>query len=149
MITIEKGTLKDLDQLAPLFDGYRVFYNQATDLAGARAFLHEMLEKEASVVFLAYMDAQAVGFTQLFHSFSSVSMRPIFILNDLFVMPEHRGKGIGEALLERAKSFCIERGCKGLALETATDNPAQELYERMGWEKDTHCFHYFWTVPGS
>ncbi|HAI44518.1 MAG TPA: GNAT family N-acetyltransferase, partial [Maribacter sp.] len=37
-------------------------------------------------------------------------------------------------------------GYKGLALETAIDNPAQKLYEKLDWEKDSHCFHYFWQV---
>ncbi len=73
-------------------------------------------------------------------------MKPILILNDLFVHNEHRKKGIGEALLERAKAYCKENQYKGLALETAIDNPAQSLYERLGWPKDMHCFHYFWTA---
>lgn len=149
MVKIEKGTLEHLDQLLPLFDGYRVFYKQISDPSGAREFLNDLLSRDASVVFLAYLDGRAVGFTQLFRSFSSVAMRPIFILNDLFVLPEHRGKGIGEALLGHAQSYCTELNYKGLALETAADNPAQKLYERLGWEKDTHCFHYFWSVPGS
>lgn len=149
MITIEKGTLEHLDQLVPLFDGYRIFYEQASDLSGARDFLKHLITNDASVVFLAYLNGQAVGFTQLFDSFSSVAMRPILILNDLYVMPEHRGEGIGEALLVHAKSYCRQFNYKGLALETARDNPAQILYERLGWQKDTHCFHYFWTVPES
>jgi len=73
-------------------------------------------------------------------------MQPIFVLNDLFVSDQHRKKGIGEALLNHAKHYCKELGYKGLALETATDNPAQDLYERLGWKKDVLCFHYFWTA---
>ena len=136
-----------MDQLVPLFDGYRVFYRQDSDPKGARDFLEGLISKNDSVVFLALMDQNTVGFTQLFRSFSSVAMRPILILNDLYVVPEKRGKGIGEALLEHAKTYCQQLNFKGLALETAVDNPAQKLYERLGWEKDTHCFHYFWTAP--
>ena len=147
MITIVKGTLEHLDQLVPLFDGYRVFYKQDTDLSGARDFLKRLITREESVVFLAFLEHEAVGFTQLFRSFSSVAMRPTLILNDLYVLPEKRGKGIGEALLAHAKKYCMQLNYKGLALETAVDNPAQNLYERLGWEKDTHCFHYFWTAP--
>ena len=149
MITIIKGTLEHLDQLVPLFDGYRVFYKQNSDPSAARRFLQERTQRDESVVFLAYLNQRAVGFTQLFRSFSSVSMSPILILNDLYVLPNQRGKGIGEALLEHAKTYCQQLNYKGLALETAVDNPAQKLYERLGWEKDTHCFHYFWTAPES
>ena len=149
MITIIKSKLEHLDQLVPLFDGYRVFYKQESDLSGAKIFLKNLMEQDDTVVFLAFLEQEAVGFTQLFTSFSSVSMRPILILNDLYVQPEQRGKGIGEALLTHAKTYCQQLNYKGLALETATDNPAQKLYERLGWEKDTHCFHYFWTAPNT
>jgi len=147
MITIVKGSREHLDQLVPLFDGYRVFYKQSSDPSGARDFLKGLVDRHESIVFLAFLDHQAVGFTQLFPSYSSVAMRPVLILNDLYVLPEKRGKGIGEALLAHAKEYCKQLNYKGLALETAHDNPAQELYERLGWEKDTHCFHYFWTAP--
>ena len=83
--------------------------------------------------------------TELF-TFSSVSLQPSLILNDLFVRKEFRGKEVGQALLEKSKSFCREKGYKGLALETAVDNPAQKLYEKLDWKKDSHCFHYFWTA---
>ncbi|NND14888.1 MAG: GNAT family N-acetyltransferase [Eudoraea sp.] len=146
MITLIKGTLEHLDDLTSLFDGYRVFYEQPSDLQGARTFLKDRIESEESIIFMAYLNNEAVGFTQLFPSFSSVSMKPVLILNDLFVHPEYRQKGIGEALLMHAQGYCSQLNYKGLALETATDNPAQELYEKLGWEKDTHCFHYFWTA---
>ena len=71
-------------------------------------------------------------------------MQPSFILNDLYVAPESRKKGTGEALLNHAKSYCRASGFKGLSLETAVDNPAQKLYEKLGWEKDEAYFHYFW-----
>jgi len=72
-------------------------------------------------------------------------MQAIYVLNDLYVLPDYRKKRIGEALLNEAKEYCSAMGYKGLALETAIDNPAQKLYERLGWEKDVHCFHYFWS----
>ena len=147
MITIVKGTEEHLDQLVPLFDGYRVFYKQDSDHSAAKKFLEKRIVNDESVVFLAFLEQKAVGFTQLFRSFSSVAMAPILILNDLYVIPEQRGKGIGEALLTHAKTYCQQLNFRGLALETAMDNPAQKLYERLGWEKDTHCFHYFWTAP--
>ncbi|HBY68373.1 MAG TPA: GNAT family N-acetyltransferase, partial [Flavobacteriaceae bacterium] len=98
-------------------------------------------------IFMAFTsENEAVGFTQLYPSFSSVSVQRTYILNDLFVSKEYRGKGIGEALLNHAKQFAKKEGSKGLTLETETNNPAQHLYERLGWKKDEHTFHYTWEV---
>jgi len=94
---------------------------------------------------MAYLGGKAVGFSQLYTTFSSVSLKPVYILNDLYVESSQRKTGIGEALLNREKTFCIENGYKGIMLETAIDNPAQKLYEKLGWQKDMHCFHYFWS----
>ena len=144
MIDIKRVDETQLEALVPLFNAYRVFYKQKSDPDAARSFLAERLINKESVIFMAFENDRAVGFTQLYKTFSSVSMAPVFILNDLFVDKDSRKKGVGEKLLEHAKVYCIEKKYKGLALETATDNPAQKLYERLGWEKDSHCFHYFW-----
>ncbi|MGB5668364.1 MAG: GNAT family N-acetyltransferase [Maribacter sp.] len=146
MIKIIKGSKGNLDQIVPLFDQYRIFYQQKSDKEAARAFLKERIDNDESILFLAYYDNQPVGFTQLYPQFSSVSMKSSYVLNDLFVDASFRQKQIGEALLNHAKAFCIENNGKGLTLETAIDNPAQNLYEKLGWKKDVDCFHYFWTV---
>lgn len=138
------ANLSDVEQIAPLFDAYRVFYGQASNVAGARTFLKERLQNNEAIIFLALENDIPTGFTQLYKTFSSVSLQPFFILNDLYVAPEFRNKGVGEALLNHAKSHCTTLGYKGLALETAIDNPAQKLYERLGWKKDESYFHYFW-----
>ncbi len=145
MISIIKANPDHIDLVAPLLDQYRVFYKQDSDLNAAKQFLEERIIKNESVVFIAFDDDEPVGFTQLYTTFSSVSLQHVFILNDLYVSKIHRSKGVGEALLNRAKNFCKKSGYKGLALETATDNPAQQLYEKLGWKKDSDCFHYFWT----
>ena len=126
-------------------DAYRVFYGAVSDLEKARVFMHERIIKKDSVIFVVQVEDRISGFTQLYPSFSSVSLEPLFILNDLFVFPDQRGKGLGEALLLHAQDFCRERKAKGLALETAADNPAKNLYERLGWKRDARVFHYFWT----
>ncbi|MDG1573160.1 GNAT family N-acetyltransferase [Robiginitalea sp. M366] len=141
---IAQATLQDLDLLVPLLDGYRVFYKQPSDKRAGRSFLRARLQAGDSTIFLAQDGNAAIGFTQLYPSFSTVSLCPVYILNDLFVLPGARGKGVGAALLTYAQQWCRQRGGKGLALETAVDNPARQLYERLGWQKDTHCFHYFW-----
>jgi len=146
MVKILKVGLEHLQELAPLFDKYRVFYQQDSDVESAREFLRKRLNNKESIVFIAYIKGQAVGFTQLYTSYSSVSMQPIYILNDLYVESDYRKNGIGKALLNKAKQLCKADNFKGLALETAIDNPAKKLYEELGWIKDSDCFHYFWTA---
>jgi GNAT superfamily N-acetyltransferase len=142
-IRTARAELDDLDALAPLFDGYRRFYRQASDPAGARAFLAERIKRGESVIFVAIAESAIVGFTQLYPSFSSVSMERLWVLNDLFVAAEARGSGAGRALLERAERWAAETGAKGLILSTETTNlTAQRLYEACGWVKDDEFVHY-------
>lgn len=143
---IIKADHSHISLIAPLFDEYRVFYKQASNITAAIEFLDERLTKDESLIFLALKGNQPIGFVQLYTSFSSVSLQPIFILNDLYVATTHRSNGIGEALLSKAKDLCIEKGYKGVALETGTDNPAQQLYEKLNWKKDIDSFHYFWSA---
>jgi GNAT superfamily N-acetyltransferase len=139
------ASISNIDQLIPLFDGYRVFYKQKSDPEAARNFLEERFAKNDSVIFLC-LDAseKGLGFTQLYPSFSSVSLQRTYILNDLFVASEARKKGVGEALMEHAKQFAQANGSKGLTLETDIDNPAQKLYKKLGWKKDVNVNHYTW-----
>ena len=137
----------DVDNIAPLFDGYRQFYKQASDLEGCRKFLHERLTRGESVVFMALLNGRAVGFTQLYPSYSSISIKPLWVLNDLFVAPGQRIHGVGSALLERARQHALATGAKGLTLATAIDNlTAQHVYEKLGWQRDTAYYHYGLTV---
>lgn len=141
---IIKAEIQHLQDLVPLFNGYRMFYKQVSDIKGAEQFLKERLTKKDTIIFLAYAHEKAVGFTHLFHSFSSVSMQPMFILNDLFVEKNYRKQGIGVALLNQAKQVCKALHYKGIGLQTETTNPAQHLYEHLDWKKDPDL-HYFWT----
>ena len=137
VVGIRRATFDDADAIAVLFDGYRQFYRRSPDLAGARAFIGERLLQAESVIFLAEDSGTPVGFTQLYPSFTSAGMARIFILNDLFVAPRARGRGIAAALLRRAAEFGIAEGAVRLMLSTATDNrAAQAVYERAGWTRD-------------
>jgi GNAT superfamily N-acetyltransferase len=138
MAMVRQASLADLDLVAPLFDRYRQFYGKASDPEGAREFLRVRLERAESVVLLAFDNGVAVGFTQLYPSFSSVSMAPILILNDLFVADEARRCGVGATLLAAAAAHGRRAGAVRLALSTAlTNGAAQRVYERMGWRRDT------------
>ena len=143
-VTIRKAKLDDVEAVAALFDGYRQFYEQPADLEGARRFIHARLQAADSVLLVAEPHRQLVGFTQLYPSFSSTSMKRVWILNDLFVAPEHRRGGIGQALMSAAEDFARESGSKGLVLATKKTNaPAKALYEAREWELDGVFDHYY------
>jgi len=141
IITANTEHLKDL---VVLFDAYRIFYEQESDKDSAKQFLENRISKNESVIYIAYIDGVAAGFTQLYPSFSSVSMKRSYILNDLYVDNNYRKKGVGSALLNKAKELCIEKNYKGLGLQTSIENPAQFLYESLGWKKEPYL-DYFWT----
>ena len=143
-VVVRQATLADLDAIAPLFDAYRQFYGKQPDLGLARRFLRERLERKESVVLIAHeKDGKAVGFTQLYPSFSSGQARSIYILNDLFVVPESRRLGVGRLLLDAAADFGRNAAAASLTLATAVSNlPAQSLYETAGWSRDTEFYTY-------
>ncbi len=145
-MNIIRATKEHIPLVVTLFDAYRVFYQQSSDKKSAFTFLEKRLELNESILFLAIEKDTPIGFTQLYTSFSSVSMEAFYILNDLYVSPSHRGKGVGQALLNKAKEQCLFMGYKGVGLETGIENPAQHLYERLGWQKDSKHFHYFWSA---
>ena len=103
--------------------------------------------RDESVVFLATDGEEAVGFVQLYPSFDSVAMRSVWILNDLFVVPVARKRGIAKLLMGRARRFAVGTKAKGLILETAIDNhPAKKLYGRLRWKRDTAFHRYYLDV---
>jgi len=142
---VRKADPADLDALVPLFDGYRVFYGRDSDPVGAREFLAKRFAGSESIIFIARENDVAVGFTQLFPSFSSAAMARTFILNDLFVLESFRNQGIGRQLLDAAIEFGKLDGAVRLTLSTAIDNhAAQALYRQSGWIQDEQfkVFHY-------
>ncbi len=146
-VHILQASLDDLNDLLPLFVGYRLFYKHGPEAERAREYLRERLACQESVVFLAWLEdgaaKRAVGFTQLFPLFSSDAMQRFWLFNDLFVVPEVRRRGVGRLLLERVRSYAESTGVAGLMLQTAIDNyPAQALYESLGWKRDEQFFVY-------
>ncbi|MGE7110022.1 GNAT family N-acetyltransferase [Lysinibacillus sp. NPDC047702] len=136
-------TLATVKEVVPLFNAYREFYNQPSDLEQAEQFLKERLQKEESIILLAYLDAQPVGFVQLFPIFSSVAMKKAFLLNDLFVTEHARKQGVAMRLIEECYAYCKNEDARYITLETATDNiQAQKLYEKLGMKIDRDVFHY-------
>ena len=90
----------------------------------------------------------ALGFVQLFPSFSSLKAQRLWVLNDLFVAPEGRGKGVGRALMDRARRHAEETGACRLTLETMHDNHvAKALYQSLGYVREEGVQHYTLELP--
>jgi GNAT superfamily N-acetyltransferase len=143
-IKIKKTTRNRLKELSALLDQYRVFYEQETDPKKVYKFLKDRYRKNQSTIYIALINNKILGPTQLYPTYSTVSLEKFLILNDLFVVKEYRGHGIATQLLNKAKKHCVKNGYKGLALETAANNPARKLYERERWASDSNFIHYFW-----
>ncbi|MEH6459370.1 GNAT family N-acetyltransferase [Chitinimonas sp. JJ19] len=127
----------DLAEATRLFDAYRQFYQQPSDQSAARTWLTMRLQSEQSVVYLAELDGKAVGFMQLYPTFCSVALAPIWVLYDLYTAAEARGHGVATAMLEEARRLGRASGAAYLQLSTAHDNTvAQRVYEAHGWQYD-------------
>ncbi len=131
-----------------LFDQYRIFYKQPSDMDLAKRFIQTRLDNNESVIFVALstIKSEPVGFTQLYPKYSSVRTVRNWILNDLYVHQEYRKQGIGEKLIKKAMDFAKETDAKFVELSTAVDNyTAQSVYEQIGFEKqspDTEFYTY-------
>lgn len=139
------ATQEHLDGLVEIFEAYRSFYRKGPNPQEARSFLEQRMSKSESIIYIAMDDQnKLMGFTQLYPSFSSTRLNSIWILNDLYVDQEHRGKGISKALISRAKELVIETKSQALLLETEKDNSiANQLYIATGFQLETNNF-YFW-----
>lgn len=135
-----RATMAHIEDVTILFDKYRQFYGEKSDLKSAKAFLQLRLSLNESVLFLAVQDGNVIGFAQLYPTFSSIAMQRAFILNDLYVIEDARGTGAGNALIETVFQYCQEQHARYVTLQTAPDNViARGLYERVGMEQDEYC----------
>ena len=147
-MTIREATIQDIPQLAGLFDAYRIFYKNKSDILSAISFLSERINNNESVIYISEDEGNNLtGFVQLYPLFSSTRMKKLWLLNDLFVSPELRGKGISVALIEHAKDLCRTSGSCGMILETAKSNLiGNNLYPKTGFELENDHNYYSWDV---
>ena len=147
---VTRATGADVAAVAPLFDAYRQFYQRAADLDRAHRFLADRITNDESVVFFCHPRndrTKPVGFTQLYRMFSSLSMAPTWVLNDLFVAAESRHKGVARLLLSAADDHARQSGAIGIALETNRDNlAAQALYKSFGYAEADDTKHYWRSI---
>ncbi|WP_108808889.1 GNAT family N-acetyltransferase [Aquimarina spinulae] len=148
-IEIIETTIEELDVLTELFDQYMVFYKKPSDINKYRSYLKERLQNKEANAYLAIDDNtnNPLGFVLNYHSFSSVSLGRIVVLNDLFVMPEYRKKGIAERLINSAFDLAKQVGAIRVDLGTGKDNyTAQRLYEKIGFVKDEDFYSYSYII---
>nr|WP_298929892.1 GNAT family N-acetyltransferase [uncultured Allomuricauda sp.] len=142
-----KAILRDIPNLAKLFEEYRVFYGEESNLELAASFIGQRIKNGESIVFIGEnADNQIVGFAQLYPLFSSTRLKKIWLLNDLFVDSNFRGRGISKNLLDCAKDLCRETGACELTLETQRNNIiANRLYKKTGFLLDIEHNFYAWS----
>ena len=140
---IFQATIEDIEGVSTQFNLYRMFYQQASDIEGAKTYIKNRLENKDSIIFVVKDKHRYVGFTQLYPTFSSISMRRAWILNDLYVDAVARKQGVAEMLLQKVKDYAVETEAKSISLSTAPDNyAAQRLYEKHGYVKDSQFYQY-------
>jgi GNAT superfamily N-acetyltransferase len=146
-LTVRQAVFDDLRAIAVLFDRYRQFYMRKSDVLAATAFLAERFNHGESVIFLAEGEGRAVGFTQLYPSFSSTAMARVYILNDLYVEESARRQGVAAKLLEAATQYARAMGAVRVSLNTDIQNTAaQATYEAQGWQRDQQFYAYHFHI---
>jgi GNAT superfamily N-acetyltransferase len=136
-VRITRARERELADVAALFDAYRPFYHRPSNPRAAYRYLRARLTNHEATIFLAKEGSDAVGFTLLYPTFSSVAMRPVWILNDRYVRPNARRRGIATRLLDHARAMATRNGAARMVLDTArADRGARRLYSACGWSVD-------------
>ena len=143
---IIQATLEHLDLLTPLFVKYREFYGSLPYPDSSRAFLEKSLRRKESVIYLALPDdddGRLLGFCQLYPSFSSLSLKRVWILNDIYVAEDARRQLVADNLMRTAKKMAKETQAVRMRVSTSSDNlVAQKTYESMGFREDNEFKNY-------
>jgi ribosomal protein S18 acetylase RimI-like enzyme len=141
---IIQGTLNELDDISLLFSEYREFYGIEDCNSESKKFIKERLINNDSIIFLAYDNKIACGFVQLYFSYSSLSISPTIILNDLYIIKSYRRYGIATQLMEKVRSFANNSTYNGISLCTSIENhKARALYEKLNYKIDDQFIYYF------
>lgn len=143
---IVQATLEHLDLLTPLFVKYREFYGELPFPDSSRTFLEKRLRREESVIYLALHDdddSKLLGFCQLYPSFSSLSLKRVWILNDIYVAEDARRQLVADHLIQKAKKMARESQAVRMRVSTSSNNEvAQKVYESIGFKEDTQFKNY-------
>ena len=145
---IETVCKSNLDELLPLFRNYQEFY-KAADICDIKnkKFLSQFGSNNPAGCQFLYRDKnKVIGFATVYFSFASTTAVKVAILNDLYIIPNMRGKGIGKKLIEHCKKFAEKNNAARLQWVTAEDNiKAQKLYDSLNVTK-SHWLHYAYNL---
>jgi GNAT superfamily N-acetyltransferase len=134
-ITVSPATEADLPVILTFIRGLAEYEKLSHACVATEAALHRTLfgERPAAEVLIARLGDAPVGFALFFHSYSTFLAQPGIYLEDLFVLPEHRGRGAGKALLAQLAQIARERDCGRLEWAVLDWNaPAIAFYQRLG-----------------
>ena len=134
-VVIRKGQEKDLGLIIELIKELAIFEKLLDEVVANESVLRKTLfgDKPYAEVIIAEVDGSPMGFALFFHNFSTFLGRPGIYLEDLYVRPEARGKGVGKKLLQYLAALCVERQCKRLEWSVLDWNKgAIGFYESIG-----------------
>lgn len=142
---IREAFMDDLSSAVKIIMKYRNFYGiKSQSEEEVTEFVKKRLENKQSKIFIALSDCdEVIGFIQLYPSYSTVSLKPQWILNDFFVDENHRNQGHGTALMSYVKDY-FRNDAKGFILVTDKDNlTAKSFYDKNGWNTGEYDFYTF------
>ena len=143
-VAIRPATAADVPAIADLIRGLARYEKLEREVALTEELLAKNLfgSRPYAETLIAEEDREPIGFALFFHNFSTFLALPGIYLEDLFVVPEHRGRGVGRALLEELARIAVERGCGRLEWSVLDWNrDAIKFYERLGATPNSE-----WTV---
>ncbi len=133
-MTIRYAEENDCSVILAFIRALADYENMSDQVVATEDLLREWIfEKKKAEVLFACEDGKEVGFALFFHNFSTFLGRAGIYLEDLFVLPEYRGKGYGKALLKRLAQITVERGCGRLEWACLDWNrPSIDFYLSLG-----------------
>jgi len=127
-------TRSEVESLAEVFDQYRALYGEPSDTASSRRWLEQWLDSGRLRAFVAEDDGKLVGFASAIEVPASLRLAHFWQIRDLFVLPAHRGLGVGHAILASVRAAAVESGAVRLTVQTESDNVAAlRLYADGGY----------------
>ena len=143
---IEFVSKENINEVLPLIRQYQAFYN-VTDISDSKNktfFLQFGKTSPSGCQFLFRNSSKVVGFATVYFTYTSTLVTKVAVLNDLYTLPEMRGKGVGKQLVEHCREFAKTNGAARLQWVTAPDNEqAQKLYDSLTTHKSSWLFYAY------
>jgi GNAT superfamily N-acetyltransferase len=134
-IRIDPANQHDLPQILKFIRGLAEYEKLSHQCVATEESLRETLfgKHPYAEVLIARLDDVPVGFALFFHNYSTFLARPGIYLEDVFVLPEHRGAGVGKALLKHIAQIARERNCGRFEWSVLDWNePSIQFYRKIG-----------------